>query len=95
VELALLHAPDDDGPLDRLLGHLDRLLGRLADDAQQLRLEDEFALLVLLASLVGLVIFPSHAGVAATAVDVPDNVPARCHITLIRFGAVDVDDGVE
>lgn len=84
VEPAPLYAPAND-----------RRFLHLGDDAQQLRLEDELALLVLLARLVRLVVFPPDAGVAAAAVDVPHDVPAGGHITFVRFGAVDVDDVVE
>lgn len=79
--------PANDGVTD--------LVGRLADDAQQLRLKDELALLVLLAGLVRLIVLPTDACVAAAAVDVPHDVPARGHITLVGFGVVDVDDVVE
>ena len=67
----------------------------LGDGAQQLGLEDELALLVLLASLVGLVVFPAHRLLALGAVDVADNVAAGGHVALVGVGLGDVDDVVE
>lgn len=84
VERAPLYVPVNGGPS-----------GHLGDDAQQLRLEDELALLVFLARLVRLVVLPPDTSIAAAAVDVPHDMPAGGHITFVRFGAVDVDDVVE
>lgn len=67
----------------------------LADDVEQLGLENELALLVLLGRLVGLVVLPADDLVADAAGDVADDVAAGGHVTLARLGALDVDDGVE
>lgn len=67
----------------------------LADIAQQLVLEDELALLVLLAALVRLVVLPPHRGPALPAQEVADNVPARRHVALLGGRRRHVDDAVE
>jgi len=67
----------------------------LCDIAQELRLEDEFAFLVFLARLVGLVVFPTYRLLALSAGDVADDVLARRHIALVRFAGGDVDDVAE
>jgi hypothetical protein len=63
--------------------------------AEQLCLEDEFALFVLLAGLVGLVVFPAHCLFALPAVNVAYDVSASRHIALVRVGLGDVDDAVK
>lgn len=68
---------------------------RLADRAQQLGLEDELALLVLLAALVGLVVLPAHRLLALAAGDVAHDVAARGHVALAGLAHVDVDHRVE
>lgn len=65
------------------------------DLAQQLRLQDELALLVLLTRFVRLVVLPPHCLLALLADDVAHLVPARCHVPLHGFGLRGVDDGVE
>ena len=65
------------------------------DGAQELCLEDELALLVLLARLVGLVVFPADRLLALAAVDVAYNVAARRHVALVGVGFGHVDDAVE
>lgn len=67
----------------------------LADVAEQLGLEDELALLVLLARLVGLVVLPSDRLLALLARDVAHDVAPRRHAALRRLARVDVDDRVE
>jgi hypothetical protein len=67
----------------------------LADGAEQLGLQDELALLVLLASLVGLVVLPADCLLALTAVDVAYYVTTGSHVALVRVGLGDVDDAVE
>lgn len=62
---------------------------------QQLRLQDELPLLVLLASLISLVVLPTHGIVALLALDVTHNVSSRRHVALHRLGLLDVDDGRE
>ena len=63
--------------------------------AEQLRLEDELALLVLLARLVRLVVFPADRLLALPAVDVTHDVAARRHVAFAGIGLGDVDDAVE
>lgn len=67
----------------------------LGDHAQQLRLEDELALLVALRGLEGAVVFPAHRLVAALAHDVAHDVPACRHVALCGVAGGDVDDRVE
>lgn len=67
----------------------------LADVAEQLGLEDELALLVFLARLVGLVVLPADRLLALLAGDVADDVAPRRHAALRRLARVDVDDRVE
>ena len=69
--------------------------GRLADVAQQLRLENELALLVLLGALKRLIVLPPHRLLALAAHDVADDVTARRHVTLARLARVYVDHGIE
>lgn len=69
--------------------------GHLADITQQLGLEDELALLVLLARLVGAVVLPAHRLLALLARDVPHDMPASRHAALRRLARVHVDDRVE
>lgn len=63
--------------------------------AQQLSLEDVLPLLVLLASLEGLVVLPADGLAALAARDVADDVAAGGHVALRRLALGDVDDGVE
>lgn len=63
--------------------------------AQQLRFQDKLALLVLLASLVRLVVFPADSLLALPAVDIADYVAASRHIALIWIRLGDVDDAIE
>lgn len=65
------------------------------DIAKPLRLEDELALLVLLARLVRLVVLPPDRLLALPARNVPHNVPPRRHVALARLARVDVDHRVE
>lgn len=66
-----------------------------ADVAEQLGLEDELALLVLLAVLVRLVVLPADRLLALLAGNVAHDVAARRHVTLARLAGVDVDHVVE
>ena len=58
---------------------------RLRNHLQQLRLQDEFALLVFLTRLVRLVILPPDGVATLPARNVSDNVSACCHVTFHRF----------
>lgn len=62
---------------------------------QQLRLQNEFPLLVLLACLIRLVVFPPHGLLALLAVHVPHLVPTGRHVPLHGFGLRGVYHGVE
>lgn len=68
---------------------------RLAHNAQQFLLQDELALLVFLAALVGLVVLPTHSLLALAAGDVADDVATGGHTALDGIGLGDVHDGVE
>jgi hypothetical protein len=63
--------------------------------AEQLRLENELALLVLFASLISLVVLPADRLFALAAVDVAYDVAAGGHVALVGLGFADVDDAVE
>lgn len=63
--------------------------------AQQLCLENELALLVLLAGLIGLVVLPADRLLTLATVDVADNVAAGGHVALVGLRLGDVDDAVE
>jgi hypothetical protein len=69
--------------------------GALGNRTQQLRLQDEFPLLVLLARLIRLVILPPNRLPALPTHDVPHDVTAGCHVAFCSFAQGDVDDGVE
>ena len=77
----------DQGPTDQQ--------ARSIHSGQELRLQDELALLVLLRSLVRLVILPPHRLFALSAVDIPYEVPPRRHVALHGFCLGDVYDGGE
>ena len=62
---------------------------------QQLRLQYEFAFLVLLRRLERLVVLPPHRLLALPAHDVPHNVPTRRHVAFVGVRLRNVDDGVE
>lgn len=68
---------------------------RLAHNAKQFFLQDELALLVFLAALVGLVVLPTHSLLALAAGDVADDVATGRHTALDGIGLGDVHDGVE
>lgn len=59
---------------------------------QQLRLQDIFPLLVLLARLVGFVVFPTDRLITLLALDVSYNMPAGGHVSFHRFRLLDIDD---
>jgi hypothetical protein len=63
--------------------------------AEQLCLEDEFALFVLLTGFIGLVILPAYCLFALPAVNVAYDVSASRHVALVRIGLGDVDDAVK
>lgn len=65
------------------------------DCTQQLSLQDELPLLILLARLIRLVIFPPHSLPALPAQDVPHNMPASGHVSFRSLSQGDVDDGAE
>lgn len=58
-------------------------------------LEYKLALLVFLAALVRLVVFPTHNLAALAASYVADNVAARRHVALARLAGFDINDCVE
>ena len=60
------------------------------DRAQKLRLQNEFALFVLLIGLICLIIFPPHRLFTLLAADVPDQVPAGSHVPLASWPFFDV-----
>lgn len=68
---------------------------RSSDIAEQFCLENELAFLVLLRSLVRLVVFPAHRLFALLAGDVPYDMAASRHVTIVWLAHVDVDDAVE
>lgn len=67
----------------------------LVDISKQLGLQNELALLVLLARLVGFIVLPPHHLLALAAVYVPDDVATRGHVALAGVARLDVDDRVE
>ena len=62
---------------------------------QQLRLQYEFAFLVLLRRLVRLVVLPPHRLLALPAHYIPHNVPTRRHVAFAGVRLRNVHDGVE
>jgi len=67
----------------------------LGNVAQQFCFQDEFALLVFLASLVGFVVLPSHSLLALSTGDVADDVLACCHGAFACLAGNIVHDVVE
>lgn len=67
----------------------------LIHGAQQLRLQDEFPLLVLLTRLVCLVVLPPHRVLTLPARYIPHNMPASGHIPFRGVSESDVHDGIE
>ena len=63
--------------------------------AEQLCLQDEFALLVLLAGLVRFVVLPAHRFLALSAVNIAYDVATGGHVALVGLGLGDVDNAVE
>jgi hypothetical protein len=68
---------------------------QLADIAEQLGFEDELALLVLFAALVGLVVLPAYRLLALPTRDVAHDMSPRRHVTLARFARIDVHHVIE
>lgn len=66
-----------------------------SDLAQQLHLQDEFALLVFLAVLIRLVVLPSHHLFTLPTTDVAHDVLARGHVTFHLLACDDVDNAIE
>ena len=62
---------------------------------QQLRLQNVFPLLVLLARFVRLIVLPPHSVLALPARNVPHYVPAGCHVAFCGFALGHVHNGVE
>ena len=62
---------------------------------QQLRLQYEFAFLVLLRRLVRLVVLPPHRLLALPAHYIPHDVPTRRHVAFAGVRLRNVHDGVE
>lgn len=71
------------------------LCPNLIHNLQQLRLQNELSLLILLARLVSLVIFPPDCLIALSAYNVTDDVPPCRHVPFLGFGRFDVDDAGE
>lgn len=67
----------------------------LAHHTQQLLLQDILPLLVLLARLIRLVIFPSYRLLALPARDIPNHMSSGRHAPFNGFRLDDVDDRVE
>ena len=63
--------------------------------AQELRLQDKLALLVLLARLVGLVVLPAHRVVALAACYIAHDVAAGGHVAFGGLAGRDVHHGSE
>jgi len=63
--------------------------------AEQLGLEDIFALLVLFRRFVSFVVLPAHRVVALPTLDVAYDMTAGCHVPLAGIALDDIDDGVE
>lgn len=63
-----------------------------SDIAEKFSFEDEFALLVFLRCLVGLVVLPAHRLFALTTGNVANDVAASCHVALIGSPSIDIDD---
>ncbi len=63
--------------------------------AQELRLQYIHSFFVFLRLLVRLVVLPADCLLALLAADVANDMSARCHAALGRFGLVDVDDRFE
>lgn len=66
-----------------------------AHHTEELLFQDKFALLVLLAALVCLVVLPSYRFLALSAGDITHNVSAGCHAAFNSFTLCDVDDIIE
>lgn len=69
--------------------------GGLLDVHQEVPFEDKFALLVLLAFLVGLVVFPSQSSAAFAAVDVSHGMIPCGHLSIAWFSMDHVHDFFE
>ena len=69
--------------------------GPLAHHAEQFFFQDELALLVFLAGLVRLVIFPPYRFSALSAGDVPHDMPPGRHATFDSLGLRYVDHAIE
>lgn len=67
----------------------------LINRTEQIRLQNVFSLLVFLAGLECLVVFPPDRFLALPAVDVPHQVSAGRHVPLDSFRLGNIDDGVE
>lgn len=66
-----------------------------SNSAEKLCLQDEFALLVLLTSLICLIIFPTHSLFALSTVDVAYYVAPSGHVTLVGLRLGNVDNAIE
>lgn len=71
------------------------LMGNLAHHAKQLCLQDKLALLVFLARLIRLVVFPSYGLLALPADYISYHMAAGRHTSLHRLRLVDIDDVIE
>ena len=63
--------------------------------AQQLRLQDEFPLLVLLTRLVRLIVLPPHRVLTLPARYIPHNVPASGHIPFCSVPESNIHNSIE
>jgi hypothetical protein len=67
----------------------------LAHNAEQFFLQNELSLLIFLATLVGLIVLPTHGLLALSAGDVADDVATGRHTALDGIGLGDIHDSVE
>lgn len=67
----------------------------LAHNAEQFFLQNELPLLIFLATLVGLIVLPTHGLLALSAGDVADDVATGRHTALDGIGLGDIHDGIE
>lgn len=67
----------------------------LINNTKQLLLENKFPLLILLAGLIRLVVFPPHRLPALSAGNISYHVSAGGHTSFGGFGLVDIDHRVE
>jgi hypothetical protein len=67
----------------------------LSNIAQQLRLQNELPLLILLARLIGLIVFPPHRLITLSADNIPHDMSTGRHIAFGGLAGIDIDDIVK